>query len=124
MKNNRIVAIQTYAGGKALLDLAFIRADLRSDSFIFRPTADNIENFILRDEPQMLITGSISKRWDDLPELVERLKVLNPKLVVVFFSLANNHTSPLFNIQIDKVKPDSLDVLADVIKDFARQNPD
>lgn len=80
-------------------------------------TAHSIEEKILQNKPQLLITGIISSEISDVATLINMLRKKNPQLVTISFS-AVNLTGDYFDKQIPKFEEGSCDKLMDCIRDF------
>lgn len=90
---------------------------VKDEDFLIFPTAHEIENLVFVNKPQLLITGIVSDRVEDVPVLVERLRLKNPQLVVVTFSTCNIPGS-CFDRQIAKMKVGSASEVIKAVVDF------
>ncbi|MEI7777348.1 MAG: hypothetical protein WCI52_01965 [bacterium] len=90
---------------------------VKDEDFLIFPTAHEIENLVFVNKPQLLITGIVSDRVEDVAVLVERLRLKNPQLVVVTFSTCNIPGS-CFDRQIAKMKVGSASEVIKAVADF------
>ncbi len=118
----KIIIVQTSPGGweeaaNAVKSLGIERSTLLSDGL-------KIEHHLNKDQPQLLITGTIHGDSRPVIEAVGRLRQEFPSLTCLSFAAVGNLPSPPFHGNVDKWKVGGPSMsLQQAIVDWLKNNP-
>lgn len=108
-------------GIKAFCTVAEHLAGMYADiDFITMDSAENVQEFIYKNHPQLLITGVISHEADDVDKMVKRLRKINPQLVAIIYSAVSSVIrGDSFDAKVEKgYGAKNFHILANLIEDF------
>lgn len=115
----KIIILQTGLGGAGFCAAVLQRMQLRrgKDFITFDRTSPVLEDSILTDSPQLLITSTFGGEEVPAVEMVKEFRKKNPQLVVVLFT-SKCGADPIFDGYINKMEDDPLAKLVSTVTDF------